>query len=340
MNDRTIKLKDIARILSVSESTVSRALRDHPRISEATRERVKKLAEQLDYTPNQVARNLQNRHMNAIGVVVPKLSYYLYAQAISGMEEVAEQLGYNIIICQSNESASREKAIVQELLSTRIAGFIISLSSATVDFEHFAKIKRRNVPLVFFNRECEDIHTDRVIIDNFGVAKQAVELLLERGCRRIAFFGGPAEVQISNRRFEGYRAALLAHGQSIIPRHVVHTEFNPESAYHAANELLSSTSPPDAILAFSDQFAYTLYRRARELGISIPKELMLIGFNNEPATALLLPALSTVDQPAYEMGKTAAEILFQQIQRPNDYYRAQTKILQSRLVLRESTRRS
>ena len=340
MNDKTIKLKDIARILSVSESTVSRALRDHPRISLATREKVKTLAEQLDYMPNQVARNLQNRHMNAIGVVVPKLSYYLYAQAISGMEEVAEQLGYNIIICQTNESATREQAIVQELLSTRIAGFIISLSSATVDFEHFAKIKRRKVPLVFFNRECEDIHTDRVIIDNFGVAHQAVEHLINSGCKRIAYFGGPMEVQISNRRLEGYTAALTAHHFPLVPEYIVHTEFNPESAYQAADHLLRLPNPPDAILAFSDQFAYTLYRRARELGITIPEDLSLIGFNNEPATALLLPALSTIDQPAYAMGKTAAEILFQQIKHPNDYYRAQTKVLQSRLLLRGSTRRS
>lgn len=337
MNDQTIKLKDMARILAVSESTVSRALRDHPRISKATREKVKKLAEQLDYTPNQVARNLQNRHMNAIGVVVPKLSYYLYAQAISGMEEVAEQLGYNIIICQTNESLAREQAIVQELLSTRIAGFIISLSSATVDFEHFAKIKRRKVPLVFFNRECENIHTDRVIIDNFGVAKQAVEHLLERGCQRIAYFGGPAEVQISNRRLEGYQAALRDYGYPIIPTHIVQTEFNPESAYRAADQLLNSSPSPDAILAFSDQFAYTLYRRARELGIQIPQDLSLIGFNNEPATALLSPALSSVAQPAFEMGKRAAEILFQQIQHPTDYYRAQTVVLQSKLILRGST---
>ena len=340
MSDKIIKLKDIARILSVSESTVSRALRDHPRISQATREKVKTLAEQLDYMPNQVARNLQNRHMNAIGVVVPKLSYYLYAQAISGMEEVAEQLGYNIIICQTNESAEREQAIVQDLLSTRIAGFIISLSSATVDFEHFAKIKRRKVPLVFFNRECEDIHTDRVIIDNFGVAQKAVEHLIERGCKRIAYFGGPAEVQISNRRLEGYRAALTTHQFPLIPAYMVHTEFNSKSAYQAADRLLRLPQPPDAILAFSDQFAYTLYQRARELGIDIPNTLSLIGFNNEPATALLQPALSAVDQPAYAMGKPAAEILFQQIQRPNDYYRAQTKVLQSSLVLRGSTRRS
>lgn len=338
MNDQSIRLKDIARILGVSESTVSRALRDHPRISEATREKVKKLAVQLDYTPNQVARNLYNRHMNAIGVVVPKLSYYLYAQAISGMEEVAEQFGYNIIICQTDESLAREQAIVQELLSTRIAGFIISLSSATIDFEHFAKIKRRKVPLVFFNRECEDIHTDRVIIDNFGVAKQAVEHLLERGCQRVAYFGGPAEVQISNRRLEGYQAALQAAGHPIVPAHIIHTPFNPASAYAAADRLLTASPAPDAILAFSDQFAYTLYQRARELGLQIPRDLSLIGFNDEPAASLLLPALSSIAQPAYEMGKSAAEILFQQIQHPADYYRAQTKVLQSKLILRGSIR--
>lgn len=338
MDNKSIRLKDIARILNVSESTVSRALRDHPRISEKMKVRVQRLAKELDYTPNQIALNLQNRQMNAIGVVIPKLSYYLYARAISGMEEIAEKAGYNIIICQSNENAEREKAIVQELMGTRIAGFIISLSSSTVDFEHFAKIKRRNIPLVFFNRECEDIHTDRVIIDNFGVAKQAVEYLIQQGCQQIAYFGGPVNVQISNRRLEGYTAALQKHGFPIHPSYIVHSEFNPESAQQSARQLLQQANRPDAILVFSDQFAYTLYLTARKLGIRLPQDLSLIGFNNEPASALLSPALSSIAQPIYEMGRTAAELLFQQILHRGSYYRSQTKILQSRLILRGSTK--
>lgn len=332
-----IRLKDIAKILEVSESTVSRALRNHPRISQATQERVKRLAEQLDYTPNQMALNLQNKHINAIGVVVPKLSYYLYAQAISGMEEVAEKVGYNIIICQSNESATREKAIVQELIGTRIAGFVVSLSSSTNDFEHLAKIKRRNIPLVFFNRECEEIYTDRVIIDNFGAAKQAVEHLIRTGCRRIAYLGGPRNVQISNRRLEGYKAALLEHGLPLQDDLILHTEFNTHSARLAALPLLNRPNRPDAFLVFSDQFAYTIYLLARELGLRIPHDISIIGFNNEPASELLLPPLTTISQPAFEMGQTAAQLLFHQILHRDTYYRSQTKVLKSGLIVRAST---
>lgn len=332
-----LTLKDLARILKVSESTVSRALRDHPRISKATKQRVKELAEQLEYTPNQIALNLSKQRMQAIGVVVPSIAYHLYAQAISGMEAVLEQKGFSLIICQSNESYDREKRILRELTGSRIAGLIISISSATQDYEHFARIKSKKIPLVFFNRECQDIYTDRVVIDNFTAAYTATQHLLKSGCQKLAYFGGPKNVEISNKRLEGYQAAMHEHGVPEGDQITVHTEFNPLAAHRSASDLLLRTIPPDGILAFSDQFAYQIMAAAKEYKLKIPEQLSVIGFNNEPAGALLEPALSSIDQPAHQMGEIAAELLLSQILPQAKLRSTQTKVLQSKLILRGST---
>ena len=331
-------LKDLARILNLSESTISRALRDHPRISVETRRRVKELAEWMDYVPNQLAVNLLRQRTNTIGVIVPRIGYHLYATAISGMEAEAEKEGFNIIIGQSAESFERERAIIQEMMYARTAGFIASIASETADFEHFARIKRRGYPLVFFNRECAEIYTDRVVIDNVGAAREAVSFLIRTGCRRIAYIGGPKFVQISKKREQGYREALAAAGLPFRAQWVVHSEFNPLSAREAAAKLLALSAPPDAILAFSDQIAQNVMYVAKQRGVQIPDALSVIGFNNEPADALFEPALTSIEQPCFEMGRLAAELLITQILKRNPFYRTQTQVLQARLILRRSTR--
>ena len=338
MKRNGITLKDLARILEVSESTISRALHDHPRISQETKDRVRSLAEQLDYIPNQLAVNLLKKHTNTIGVIVPRIGYHLYASAISGAEAEVEKEGFNLIICQTAESFEREQTVIRELMYSRIAGFMISLSSATKTFEHFAKIKRRGYPLVFFNRECEEIYTDRVIIDNQAAAREAVTYLIQTGCRRIAYIGGPENVQISNKREAGYREALQMAGIPIRESLIAHSEFNPESARRKGLELLQLPNPPDAALAFSDQIGQIVLDVAKKKGVKIPQDFSIVGFNNEPASALLEPALSSIEQPAFEMGQLAARMLLTQILNRDPYYRTQTKILKARLIRRGSTR--
>jgi DNA-binding LacI/PurR family transcriptional regulator len=331
-------LKDLARMLNLSESTISRALRDHPRISIETRRRVKELAERMDYVPNQLAVNLLRQRTNTIGVIVPRIGYHLYATAISGMEEEAGKEGFNIIIGQSAESFQRERSIIQEMMYARTAGFIASIASETADFEHFARVKRRGYPLVFFNRECAEIYTDRVVIDNVAAAREAVDYLIQTGCRRIAYIGGPAFVQISKKREQGYREALAAAGLPFRPQWVVHSEFNPASAREAAGQLLALPEPPDAVLAFSDQIAQNVLYIAKQRGVRIPEALSVIGFNNEPADALFDPALTSIEQPCFEMGRLAAELLIAQILKRYPFYRPRTRMLQARLILRNSTK--
>ncbi len=340
MNKRQITLRDLAEKLNVSVATVSRALKDHPRISRKTKEAVWQLAADLDYEPNQLALSFRNRQINAIGVVVPKIIYHLYATAISGMEDYANAQGYNIIICQSNESMEREKAIINELITSQVAGFIISLSSETNNFDHFTRLQKKGIPLVFFNRECEDVDADRVIIDNFQASYDAVDHLISTGCRRIAYMGGPTEVQISNHRLKGYQKALADNGIAVDDRLVQHCEFDKESVLSHARRLVYGPQPPEAILAFSDQIAINTMIACKERGLKIPEDVSIVGFNNEPVTELIEPPLTSIDQPGFLMGKTAAELLVRQIENSAAAIKPEKRILSSTLIIRKSTNRN
>ena len=340
MNKRQITLHDLAVKLKISASTVSRALKDHPRISRKTKEAVWKLAKDLDYEPNQLALSFKNTHINAIGVVVPKIIYHLYATAISGIESYANARGYNIMICQSNESMEREKAIVNELIASRVAGFIVSLSSETDNFDHFVRLQNKGIPLVFFNRECENVQADRVIIDNFQAAYDAVDHLISTGCKKIAYMGGPGEVQISNQRMKGYRQALTDNHLEANSRLILHCEFNRESALTQARKLVYGPEPPEAILAFSDQIAISAIKACKERGLKIPEDISIVGFNNEPVTELLEPPLTSIDQPGFLMGKAAAELLIRQIENEGAATQPEKRILSANLIVRKSTNRN
>ncbi len=339
MNISVSTLQQIAHAVGKSVATVSRALRNDPRISQATKELIWQKAQELDYTPNQLALSLFNRRMNAVGVIVPRIINYLYGTAIGGIEETMEAAGYNIIICQSNESQKREVSLVNELLANRVAGFMVSLASETADFEHFRRIQRKSVPLILFNRECQEIQTTKIIIDNFQAAYDAVEHLVSVGCQRIAYLGGPASVQISNRREEGYRHCLEQHGMKVEESLIQYTEFDTTSAMNAARNLLYRSQPPDAILAFSDQVAICAMRVCKEKGIRMPQDVCIVGFNNEPVDELIEPSLTSIEQSGYGMGKKAAELLLAQLNATQELPQ-ETHILRSRLIIRESTNRN
>jgi DNA-binding LacI/PurR family transcriptional regulator len=333
------RLKDIAHRLGISVSTVSRALRDHPDINRKTKEAVAALARELDYEPNNIARSLLNRRSNTIGIIVPKIGYHLYSTAISGIEHVAIQAGYSIMICQSGESFAREVNNVHTLQASRVGGLIISVSGETATYDHFQKIQRRNTPLVFFNRDCE-LAATKVVIDNFGAAYEAVTHLAEIGCKRIAYLGGPQTVQISNKRLQGYQKSLEAHGMAVDERLITHCEFNKESALNAARKLLYLFHPPDGILAFSDQLAINVMLAAKERGLKIPQQLAVIGFNNEPVDELIEPTLTSIDQPSFQMGERAAHLLLEQINQIAHPPPVKTEVLNSKLIIRASTNRN
>lgn len=333
----TVTLNDIAQKLNISVSTVSRALQDHPRIGAHTKRKVVAYAKKAGYFEKKFGHVL-GQETNAIGVIVPKISYHLYANAISGIEEVAEAHGMHIIICQSNESYEREKSLVEQFIGLGVAGLLVSIAGGTKKFTHFETLKNRGIPLVFFNRLCDEVHTDKVVIDNFKAAYEATEHLISVGCKRIAYLGGPEGVQISNTRMEGYKSALK---HMELPFHeglVAHCSFDRESRMTQARKLLYAPNPPDGILAFSDQIAISLMTAAKERGLRIPEDISVVGFNNEPVDELLEPSLSSIEQPGHTMGREAARLV---LQRRKDPYKAiDRKVLSSHLIIRESTNKN
>ncbi len=331
-------LKDIAEELSISISTVSRALKNHPRISVPTQERVRRTAERIGYVSIDMLKVQKRKNSNLIGIIVPKISYHLYAMAISGIESIAEENGMHIIVCQSNESYEREKSLVQELINVGVNGIIASLASETKAFSHFKKLKRLGIPLVFFNRDCDDIITHKVTIDNTRAAIEAVEHLIEIGCKKIAYIGGPKILQINANRVEGYKIAMRNNNLEIPEGYLVYSNFDRESTLSAARKLLYSPVHPDGILAFSDQIAISVMLAAKERGITMPEKLSLVGFNNEPVDELLEPSLTSIDQPGFRMGVESAQLILKQIKNSNGSF--EKRVLKSFLVVRNSTNKN
>ncbi|WP_243739321.1 LacI family DNA-binding transcriptional regulator [Flavicella sediminum] len=331
-------LKDIAIKLQVSVSTVSRALQNNPRISKEIRDLVLQTAKELNYFANKNFDFTGLKKMNAIGVIVPKISYHLYAMAISGIEKIAEDNNMKIIICQSNESYEREKGLVKELIEIGIAGLIVSHASQTKNFSHFQEAKDHNIPLVFFNRLCDEVESDKVVLDNFRAAYDATQHLIEIGCQKIAYIGGPEILQISNTRLLGYKKALADSNFSLNEKLIDYCNFNRESHLTLARKLLYAPTHPDGILCFSDQIAISVMLAAKERGIKIPEDLSIIGFNNEPIDELLDPTLTSVDQPDYEMGLASAQFIINRIK--NHQIKNTRKILKSNLIIRNSTNRN
>ena len=334
MNEGQATLKDLAEKLGISISTVSRALKDHPDVSSETKKRVIDLAKRLDYEPNLLALNLLRKSSNLIGVIVPKLSYHLYAMAISGIEEVVERKGFHLMICQTNESYEKEVVILKELNAIRPAGFLISLASHTSDFEHLRQLQRKNIPLVLFNRDCADIDASKAVIDNRKAAYMAIGHLVRQGFKRIAFLAGPQNLQISNQRIEGYKNGIADLGLSLETELIQHADFTRKDATAKTKLLLSLINRPEAIVAFSDQMAISAILAIKDAGLSIPDDIAIMGFNNEPGDILMEPTLTSIDQPAFEMGKKAAQMLLDQIHGNEE---KRIEILQSELKERNST---
>lgn len=336
MSEGQATLKDIAEKLGISISTVSRALKGHPDVNSETKKAVLDLASAMDYEPNLLALNLLKKQNNLIGVIVPKLTYHLYAMVISGIEEVVEKAGFHLMICQTNESYEKEVAILKEFNAIRPAGYLISLASETSNFDHLKQLQRKNIPLVFFNRDCEEVIAPKVIIDNRKAAYNAVIHLHQQGYKKIAFLAGPENVQISNHRIAGYKQALRKLRLSQEPSYIQHANFTRDDAANKTGVLLSMKNKPDALIAFSDQMAISAILTVKKAGYTIPGDIAILGFNNEPGDMLMKPTLTSIDQPTFEMGKKAAEMLLAEI---NGSDSKKTVVLQSELITRKSTRR-
>lgn len=335
MKSKAPTIKDIAKHLDVSISTVSRALRGMPEIKEATRNRIQNYAEQIDYQPNMVATSLVNMNSHLIGVIVPNMDYF-FATAVKGIDEAAMEAGYTVVISQSNESYGREVANTQRLMNSQVEGLIVSLSSETQSIDHFKRIQTRDIPLIVFDRDFPGIDSSKVLLDNEMGGYIAVEHLVAQGCKRIAYLGGRRNLTISNSRERGYIKALTKFGLEIAEELIINGEFEKESAYGKTMELLRLPNPPDAIFTVSDRLALGAYAAIKDAGLKLPNDIALVGFNNEPIMSMLTPSISSVSQPAFEMGKMAARMFIEQLN-GNPDYEIRTEVFQPELKIRESS---
>ncbi|MGQ7871124.1 LacI family DNA-binding transcriptional regulator [Sunxiuqinia sp. sy24] len=332
-------ITDIARELNISPSTVSRALNNHPAISTKTRELVIGLARKRNYQPNLLALNLLRKRTNTIGVIVPEITSHFFSSVISGIQDLLNPIGVNMIIGQSNESYEEEKSLVQTFSSIRVDGFLISPSSETKNFDHLDVLTQNNIPLVIFDRDCEGIDVDKVFVDEYNGAFQAVEYLIKSGCKRIAHIAGPPSLSTARHRLRAYRDAHRLHQLPVNEAYVVESVgFAPEHGIDPAKQLLALPQRPDAIFAINDGVAIGTMYVIKEAGITIPDDISVIGFDDDPYSCYFRPSLSTVWQPTYEMGMLSARILMKRINSNNDLSKLKVEQLFPELIVRGSSR--
>ena len=332
-------ITEIANQLGISPSTVSRALNNHPAISKKTKKAVVKLAKKLNYQPNLLALNLLRKKTNTIGVIVPEITSYFFSSVINGIQDLVNPMGVNMIIGQSNESYEEEKSIVQTFASIRVDGFLISPSSQTKKFDHLRMLTENNIPLVIFDRDCEGVNVDKVFVDEYKGAFQAVEYLIQSGCRRIAHIAGQQSLSTARHRLKAYKDVLTKNNIPVLNEYIVESYgFTPEHGIDPTKKLLSLSNPPDAIFTINDGVAIGAMYVIKDAGIKIPEEISVIGFDDDPHSSYFKPSLSTVWQPTYEMGMLSARILMKRISTANDLSKIREESLFPELVVRGSSK--
>jgi len=311
---KKVTIHDIAAQLKMSASTVSRAMADNPRISKKTRSLVKSTAIEMNYKPNQLASNLRRGKGKMVGVIVPRISRHFFSHVISGIESITNPAGYNLIICQTNESYETEVKSLQTMLNNRVDGVVMSISSETINIEHIKSTIEEKIPLVFFDRTPNGIDVDSVQNDNFTAGYEMTKHLIDQGYRRIAHFAGPLNINIYRDRYNGYRKALdeagVVYDDSLLFNNVITRPKGEETAMN----ILKSGNIPDAVFSVSDYAALGALLIFRKHGIKIPGQMGMSGFANEPFTELVDPSMTTVEQYGEEIGKNAVRLLIDRIE--------------------------
>lgn len=338
MNSGHSTIKDIAKHLKLSASTVSRALRDLPDVKLETRKAVKKVAQELNYQPNPIAQGLVKKRSYNIGVIIPDFMIHFYAEALSGIYRVANEAGYNVMVCQTNEKYDNELKSLKSLVSSRVDGLIIAISIETENFDHLNALNSQNKPLVVFNRVSDEIASSKVVFDDLKSGYKAARHLIDCGCRHIAHISGPDKLQLSEDRKNGYLKALKKYKLEVDEELVVPCDFSLEDGKKAMEKLLQTGKKIDGIFTVCDAAAYGAMAVLKNAGYRIPEDVSVIGFTNEPFSKLIEPSLSTISQPSYEIGETATHLLIKHIEN-KDGFKPETRIIETELIERNSTRR-
>lgn len=336
----TITMKDIARELNVSVATVSRALKDSPRISEEQRERIKTFAREHNYYPNMLAENLRHSRVSppkVIGVIMPQIAHYYFSTILSGIEEQASVRGYRIMVAQSDERYERERRICESFLQNRVCGIIVSQAKDTREYSHFQRLIESGVPLVFYDRVCTAINTNRVVVDDYMGAFTAVTHLIETGCKRIAFYGSPMQLEISKNRFNGYHDAILKHGMQLDESLQFLCDCRADAEL-LTPEVLNREDRPDAFFAVNDDTAIGILYTAKRLGYRVPEDVSICGFTNGERAIACDPMLTTVEQRGHMVGEEAVDILVNHVEGVTPINKVVKKVVRTRLIVRGTTR--
>ena len=335
-----LTMKDIARELGVSVATVSRALKNSPRISEERRALIQQFAKEHNFVPNAIAESLRyarTQPMKVIGVIIPEFAHFYFSSVLSGIEEEASSRGYRIMVAQSEERYEKEVKICQSFYENKVCGIIVSQAKDTQKYDHFQMLLEAGLPLVFYDRICTGVNASRVVVDDYMGAYNAVSYLIETGCNRIAFYGSNMNLEISKNRFNGYKDALLKHGIKYDPA-LTYICDNRADAEAITPELLSQSTPPDGFFAINDDTAIGIMYTAKRMGFKVPEDISICGFTNGQRAVACDPMLTTVEQRGKRVGEEAAAILINQVEghiAPNQVIR---RVVRTKLIVRGTTK--
>lgn len=331
-----VTIYDIAKRLDISPTTVSRGLKDHPRIGLDTRKRIQDAARKMGYRQNLFATNLRRQRTNTLGVIIPRINSYFMSTVISGMEKVANAAGFNLIIAQSQESFEKELANVNTLFNSRVDGLMVSLAMNTCSQKHFNIFRKKSIPIVFFDRcpvEGKDL---RVVINNKRAGFDATTHLIEQGCKNIIHLAGSLNRNVYADRLAGYKKALIRHQLDVKDENILENILTAEDAETAVTRILRLRRRPDGIFACNDIVAATCIRKLKEEGFSIPGQIAVVGFNDDPVAKLIEPALTTIQYPGDRIGEMAASTLIDQVNK-RQTKKENTIVLPHELVVRKSS---
>lgn len=335
-----ITMKDIAQALGVSVATVSRALQDSPRISEERRNSIKGYAREHHFNPNFMAGSLRKSRvqpLHIIGVILPQFTHYYFSSILSGIEEAAASRGYRVMVAQSNEQYEQEAEICQSFADYNVCGVIVSQAKDTKDYSHFQKLLDLGIPLVFYDRICTGLDVSRVVVDDYMGAFNAVNYLIATGCRRIAFYGSPMQLEISKNRYNGYKDAILKAGLKVDENFVVECD-NRAAAEDMTPRILEREIIPDGFFAVNDDTAIGILYTAKRMGYRVPQDISICGFTNGERAIACDPMLTTVEQRGVKVGQESADILIDKVEGIAVMDKVEKRVVRTRLVVRGTTR--
>ena len=333
-------MKDIAKALGVSVATVSRAMKNSPRISDEQRERIQQYAREHNYIPNVIAENLRNsrtKPVKIIGVIVPQFEHFYFSSILSGIEQEAMSRGYTIMVGQSAEQYDRETLLCDKFYQNKVCGIIVSQAKDTHQYDHFQRLMDAGLPIVFYDRICTGVNGSRVVVDDYMGAYNAVTYLIETGCRNIAFYGSAMNMEISKNRFNGYKDALLRHGLTY-DEGLTFICDNRADAEAITPEVLKNEPRPDGFFAVNDDTAIGILYTAKHMGFNVPQDISICGFTNGQRAVACDPMLTTVEQRGMKVGEEAADILINQVEGTIPRDKPQRRVVRTRLVIRGTTR--